>query len=417
MTPADRRTALVVAAVGLLGFALVAWWLVPWQPVPGGAPPPVPVGSVLTEAQVARAEHYAWWARVWGWSGLAVSLVVASWLGFTRVGARLVSRVRGPWPWRVLVAVAGCGVAGQLATLPFAAAGQQHRLDAGLSTQSWAGWVRELVAGLLVAVVASFLVLAVIVGCARRWRAAWPAAAAFLVAGLVMTGSFVYPVLVEPLTTEFRPLPDGVLRSEILAVADAEGVAVDRVLVSDASRRTTTLNAYVSGFGSTRRVVLYDTLVRDAERSEVLSVVAHELAHARHADVLVGSVLGALAAAGGVGLLALVLGQRRRCRTEGFGGHDPGCPEVVPRVLAMVVVAGLLANPVQSTISRLVETRADMEALAATGEPEAFVALQRRLAVRSLADPTPPAWSQFWFGTHPTVGERVALAERLSSWP
>jgi len=405
---AGRRTALVVAVVGLVAFAVVAWWQVPWQPVPGGTPPPVAASSVLSDAQIARAEEFSRWARVWSWSGLAVSVAVACWLGFTRIGARLVARVRGKWPWRVLAGVALCGVVGRVATLPFAVAGQQQRLHDGLATQSWPAWAWELLVGLLVAIVGTALVLVAVVGCARRWRTAWPAVAAALVAALVMLGSFVYPVMVEPLTNDFRPLPDGQLRSEILALADAEQVPVDQVLVSDASRRTTTLNAYVSGYGSTRRVVLYDTLVDEVDQREVLSVVAHELAHARHDDVLVGSVLGALGCAGGVGLLALLLvGRWRR------DGLDPGGPEVVPRVLALVALAGLLVSPVQSTISRLVETRADVDALAVTQEPEAFVALQRRLAVRSLADPTPPAWSQVWFGTHPTLLERVALARRF----
>ena len=410
MSPAARRTAWATAVIGAVAFVVVAWWQVPWHPVPGGMPSPAPVDSVLNDAQVARAEHYAWWARVWGWSSLAVSVAVACWLGFTRVGARMVARVPGPWPWRVLVAVALCTVAGQLATLPLAAAGQQHRLDAGLSNQPWPSWLWDLLVGGLVVVLATSVALAVLVGCARRLPNAWPAVAAVLVAVLVMLGSYVYPVLVEPLTNDFRALPDGELRTEVLTVAEREGVPVDEVLVSDASRRTTTLNAYVSGFGSTRRVVLFDTLVEDADRGEVLAVVGHELAHARHDDVLVGSALGALGAAAGVGLLALILGRRRG--GAGERERDPRRPEVVPRVLALVAVAAVLVTPVQSTISRLVETRADVDALAATGDPVAFVDVQRRLAVRSLADPTPPAWSQFWFGTHPTLVQRVALAER-----
>ena len=92
-----------------------------------------------------------------------------------------------------------------------------------------------------------------------------------------MLGSFVYPVLVEPLFSSFTPLPDGPLRTGVLELAEVEGVHVDDVLEADASRRTTTLNAYVSGFGSTRRVVLYDNLVRDVPEDQVLSVVAHEL--------------------------------------------------------------------------------------------------------------------------------------------
>ena len=125
---------------------------------------------------------------------------------------------------------------------------------------------------------------------------------------LVLAGSFVYPVVIEPLFNSFTSLPDGQLRTDILALAEQEHVPVDDVLVADASRRTTTLNAYVSGFGSTRRVVLYDNLVNDVPEDETLSVVAHELAHAKHDDVLTGSLLGAAGAVFGVGLLALLVG-------------------------------------------------------------------------------------------------------------
>ena len=169
----------------------------------------------------------------------------------------------------------------------------------------------------------------------------------------------------------------------------------------------------MSGFGSTRRVVLYDNLVRDVPEDQVLSVVAHELGHARHDDVLTGSLLGAAGSVLGIGLLGLVIGRRR-------GRHGPemqktaGDPAVVPRVLALVAVAGLLASPVQNGISRQIETRADVDALEATGDPEAFIEVQRQLATRSLADLTSPAWSQFWFGSHPTTRERIAIAGWLS---
>ena len=91
-----------------------------------------------------------------------------------------------------------------------------------------------------------------------------------------------------------------------------------------------------------------------------------------------------------------------------------GDPAVVPRVLALVAVAGILASPVQNGISRKIETRADVAAVVATGDPEAFIELQRQLATRSLSDLTSPAWSQFWFGSHPTTRERIAVAGWLS---
>lgn len=403
MTHSPRRTGVVVAAAGLVGFVLVAWWLVPWDPI-GHPVSRAPVDEVFTADQVARAEAFSRWARVWGWGSLAVSLAVACWLGFTSAGTRLVGRLPGP-RWLVVVqAVAACEVIGRVVTLPFAVAQQQLRLDAGLTTQSWPGWLRDVGVSQAVVIVSTSLGLLLVVAAARRWRSAWPAVAGVGLAALVLLVSFAYPLLVEPLFNRFTPLPDGPLRSSILALADREGVAIDDVLVADASRRTTTLNAYVSGFGSTRRVVVYDNLVEDSPEPETLSVVAHELAHARYDDVLTGSVLGAAGALVGIGLLGWVIGR----------GRSVAEPRHVPRVLALLAVGSLLASPVQATISRTVETRADVAALAATEDPAAFVSLQRRLALRSLADPTPPAWSQFWFGSHPTTLERIGAAKEAA---
>jgi STE24 endopeptidase len=89
-------------------------------------------------------------------------------------------------------------------------------------------------------------------------------------------------------------------------------------------------------------------------------------------------------------------------------------PAEVAWLLALVALGSLLASPVQNAISRRIETRADVDSLVATDNGAAFVQMQRELALRSLSDPTPPAWSQLWFGSHPTVLQRVAIAERLT---
>ncbi|MCW2793908.1 MAG: peptidase Ste24p [Nocardioides sp.] len=408
MTSPDRRTALVVTLVGGVAFVVVALWLVPWHPVPGGTPAPAPAASVFTPEQIQRAEDYSHWARLWSWSSLAVSLVVACWFGFTGLGRRLTDRLRGPWWVRVVLTVAVLSLVGRLVTLPFGVLLRREQLDRGLSNQSWAGFASDLALGQLVGIVTTSLALVVLVACARRWRRAWPAVAGALLGVLVLVGSFVYPVLVEPLFNTFTPLRDGPLRTQILRLADREHVPVDDVLVADASRRTTTLNAYVSGFGSTRRVVVYDNLVDDLPEDEALSVVAHELGHARHGDVVTGSVLGAAGGVFGAGLLAVLvgtIGSRRRVTMAD--------PAVVPLVLALVALGTLAASPVQNAVSRQIETRADVDALEATHDPDAFVRMQRELALRSLADPTPPAWSQLWFGSHPTTLTRIAIARRF----
>lgn len=411
-TPAspDRRVAWWVTVVGAVAFVVLAVVLVPWQPVPGGSVTPVEPGSVFTGAELARAEDYAWWARAWSWTSLVVSLVVAGLLGFTPLGRRLVQRLRGPWWVRIILAVVAIELVGRLATLPFSVLLRRQQRAYDLSRQSWGDYAVDVLKNEVLSIVVAGIALVVLIGIARRWRRAWPAIAAALMAGLVVLGSFVYPLLVEPLFNEFTPLADGPLRTSIFQVADKEGVPIDDVLVADASRRTTTLNAYVSGFGSTRRVVLYDNLVDDLSQDEALSVVAHELGHARHGDVVVGTTLGAAGAVVGVGLLALVVGGWSRRRT---GREAMAEVAVVPLVLALMAFGTLLAAPVQNGISRQVETRADVDALRATGEREPFVAMQRQLALRSISDPTPPGWSQWWFGSHPGTLTRIAVAEQV----
>jgi STE24 endopeptidase len=402
----ERRWSLVTFLVATIAFVVVAAWRIPWHPVPGGTPSAVPAGQVFTPAQIARANDYSDPARWLGWGSLAVSLTVAIVLGFTSWGARLFGRLRGWWWVRVLLAVAGLAVIGRLVTLPFAIVGHHRSLAYGLSSEAWGPWTVDLLKGLVLGVVISGLLVLVLVGSARRWPRAWPVVAGALLGCLVMLGSFVYPVLVEPAFSTFSSLPDGPLRSQILHLADVEHVHLDDVLVSNASSRTTTLNAYVSGYGSTRRVVLYDNVIHDLPRDQVLAIVAHELGHAHHDDVLSGSILAALGTALGIGLLGLAVSAVRR-RPGGMSD-----PSVVPLVLALVAIGTLLSSPVNNGLSRRIETRADVASLEATRDPAAFVRMQRELDLHSLSD-DPPAWSEFWFGSHPTTLERIAIAQQL----
>lgn len=410
-----RQVAAGVAVLALLLLVALAWRAVPWEPVPGGLPEPATPSSVFSSAEISRSEDYSAVARWLGWSSYAVSLVLLAGVGFTRPGRRLFTRSGGPWWWRVVVAVVGVQLLVRLLTLPWSLAARDKRLEFGLTRQSLPDYLRDLGAGFAVQLVVTVLAVSVIVGSARRWSRWWPAAAGVVLGALTMAASFVYPVVIEPLFNDFESLPPGQVRTQVFALAQAEGVALDDVLVADASRRTTSLNAYVSGFGATRRVVLYDTLVAGVPADQVAAVVAHELAHAKHEDVLTGSTLGALAVLLAIGLLGWILptapptGASADARRGWPSARDPA---VVPLLLALTAVVSLLVAPVQNTVSRRFETRADVVALAATDDAAAAEELQRSLALRSLADPTPPRWSQFWFGSHPTTMERIALARR-----
>lgn len=408
-----RSSGSVAIAVTVLGgVAVLALWWVPWSPVPGGVPDRVDPATVLTGPEIARGEALGAYNRAVSWTSLAVSILVALWFGLTGRGAALVRRLPGPWWIQVPLAVLALGAIGRFATLPFSIALWRRRLSEGLSTQGWGDWFVDIVLNLLVTTVTTSLAILVVMGCARWRERWWPALAAALAAALVVLASFVYPLLVEPLFNDFEPLPEGELHAAILALGETEGVDVDEILVADASRRTTTLNAYVSGFAGTHRVVLYDTAVTGLDRDQLLSIVAHELAHAKHRDVLVGTGLGAAGAVVGIGLLALIVGRPLLRRRSGADSITD--PAVVPLVLALVAIGSFLVAPVQNGISRQIERRADVTALETTHDPQAFIAMQRELAVRSVADPTPNPFGQFWFGSHPPMLERVALALRYA---
>lgn len=410
----SSRISLAVVVIAGGTFVVLAAVLIPWHWLPGLSVEPVPARTVFTEAQIDRAEHVSALFRYAGWANLALGLVVALVLGLTPWGSRLVGLMPSRWWLRVLVATLVLVLVTAVLQLPLAAFG--HRVDRryGLSRQGWVPWLYDQALSVGVAVVFTGIGMLVLLALVRAAPRSWPAWAAAAGASLTMVGSFVYPVLVEPLFNDFSSMPSGALRSDIFRLAAEEHVPIDDVLVADASQRTTTLNAYVSGFGSTRRVVVYDTVLDSLSDPEIESIVAHELGHAKHQDVLVGTVLAAAGGAFGIGLLGLLIADGRLLRRAGV--RSASDPRILPLLFALVALGSFLASPVENTMSRAVEARADRTALTVTHDPGTFIAMQRQLALRSLADPTPPMLSQFWFGSHPTVLQRIAMARQAGDY-
>ncbi|MCW2607001.1 MAG: Zn-dependent protease with chaperone function [Frankiales bacterium] len=417
MSARVSRAALAAAVVLLLATVVLAALVLPWDPLPG-ARGQVDVLRDFTPAQLAREDAFHRALRPWSYASLVLGVVVAGVLGLTSRGARLVAAVARPfggsWPVQVLLGTLALGVVGRLATLLLDVQSERVLRDYGLSAQGWGSWALDAAKGTLVATVLNGLGLLVVVGLARRLPRSWWAWAAGAVAGLAVAGSFAYPLVVEPVFNDFSPLPAGQLRTDLLALAERDGVPVQDVLVADASRRTTALNAYVSGFGPSRRIVVYDTLLARSTPAEVELVVAHELGHADADDVAVGTALGALGSAGGVCLLAVVLGSRRLLRRAGVEG--PGDARVVALLAFLVAVTTLATSPLVNVASRRVEARADVHSLDLTRDAATFRSSQVRLSVTNLSDLDPPWWVTILFASHPTGPERLQTArewERL----
>jgi STE24 endopeptidase len=326
------------AAGALLAVAImivmVAVFRVPWDSPSAPRADQLAALRELPADAVAQGRQFHATLRPSGYLTLLAGLVVALALGLTPLGARVVVAVGRPFGghWLAEALLGGLIVvlAGELVTLPIAAWRYTVLRRYGLSTQDWGGWVvdlgKEYAVGALLAAVALAGFFTVTRFLPRWWWAVAAPGAAAMVALLL----FVFPVVVEPIFNTFTPMEPGPLRTRLIAMAESDGVPVRDVLVADASRRTRGLNAYVSGFGPTRRIVIYDTLLKDAPEDEVASVVAHELGHAATNDTLTGTLLAALGTAAGViGLYLLgswppLLRRAARYRACCLGGSRRG---------------------------------------------------------------------------------------------
>ena len=265
----------------------------------------------------------------------------------------------------------------------------------GFSTQTLLSWLVDRAKGLAIGVALSAVAWTVLIGLTHAFPRGWPLAAAALAAAAVLLLSFVAPVMLEPLFNRFRPLPDERLAGELRDLALRAGVPVRDVLVADASRRTAKTNAYVSGIGPTRRVVVWDTLLESASERELKLVVAHELGHRRERHVLKGTLLAMAGAAAAVLALRAVLG-------------TPD-PSDYPRAALLFLALELAGVPFGAWVSRRWERAADRFSLELTNDGAAFVGAHVALARSNLSDLDPPRLVYLLLFTHPTPPERLAL--------
>jgi STE24 endopeptidase len=402
---AHRRLTLAqsLAALGLAAVWLVAAAFLWRTKVPTLSLPTLDPRDYFSAAELQRIDDYRRVSRVLFLGSLAAQIVVLALLVWKaeRLAAGLGRIGRGCLRTAVLVGLAVV-VSTWLVALPFAAVTQHRRREFGLSEQGWGGWLRDQCVSLGVEAVLVTIGVAGAVWLAGRLGRRWWLAAAPALVAIAALFILAQPLVVQPLFNRFQPLPDRALAARIESIASGMGVNVDDVLVADASRRTTTANAYVAGIGPTRRVVLYDTLLDGRfTEGEILAVSAHELAHVERRHLWKGIAWFALFAVPGVWLLATI--------TNRLGGLAQ--PRLVPLGLAFVFAYMLVTQPLANAVSRRYEAEADWLGLQATHDPAAFVGLERRFVTTSLADPDPPAWVTIWLGTHPTPMDRIAMAE------
>jgi STE24 endopeptidase len=219
------------------------------------------------------------------------------------------------------------------------------------------------------------------------------------------------PVLIMPLFYKFRPLDEPGLVSRLTALAERAGARVRGVYVMDMSSRTTEANAMLTGLGRTRRIILGDTLLKGYTHDEIETVLAHELAHHVHNDLPKGLAAQAVIIVAGMWLASVML--TWGVSVFGFRGIDDVA--ALPLFLISMLLFGLVTMPASNFLYRRMERAADRYALRTTGKALAFRSVMMKLAGQNLAEAEPPAWVRLLFHGHPSIAERIEVANAFAT--
>ncbi len=361
----------------------------------------------LEHAQRARA--YSFVPRLLFVASFVLQAGVLVWLVFSTKGATIArwleqSSARNYW-WIILLYFFLLWFSLRLLSLPFTLYGNYFWQHAwGFSTQSliswWVDYLKSAALDLFFSTSGVLLFFLVI----NRWQKVWWVIGAILLSFWLVLQNFLWPVIVSPIFNHFEPVKNPAVINMVKGLADQAGIQIKEVLVMDASRRTTMANAYFTGLGTTKQIVIYDNLLKNYPLDEVGAVLAHELGHWQKGHIIQGVTLGIIANFLVWGLLSLFL--REFKPASGLYG-----PQTWAGLQLFVMLILFVTNPLQNYISREMEQQADQVSLELTRNPTAEVRLQINLAKRNLSDVSPPDFI-VWFGyTHPPVLSRIKAVE------
>ena len=280
-----------------------------------------------------------------------------------------------------------------------------HRFN--LSAQTFGGWAVDELKGLGVELVFGLLAATVLYYLIGNFSLWWVAAAAiFAVFSIII--SIILPFVLLPIFYKVSPLADLNLKDDLLRVTKARGVNnIDRVLVADESRRSVRANAFFSGVGRTKSIVLFDTLLTKFTHREIVTVVAHELGHYVNKDIWKEALTSGLLIIPPFFVADIAL--RFAANASMINGLTD--PAGIPLVFAALIGVSFALQPVSNTISRAVECQADEFSLRVANDPDAQASAERRLADLSLSVDKPSRLIELLFYTHPPSSRRIKLAE------
>lgn len=308
---------------------------------------------------------------------------------------------------------------------PLSAYGHHVSLQYGLSVQQWGSWFADVLKGLAISLVVSTLLLWIMIWIIRRSPRRWWFYFWLIVLPFIVFFAVITPVVIDPIFNKFEPLDktNPQLVDSIETVLHRGGVVIprDRMFLMKASEKVTTLNAYVTGFGPSKRVVVWDTTIQKATTPETLFVFGHEMGHYVLNHVMIG--LGAAAIGLFIGFYLLY----RLCswflRRWGQRWHirELGDWAALPMIFLIFSILGFFAQPIDAGVSRILEHNADVYGLEVThgintNSQEVAAHAFQVLGELSLVYPYPNRFLVFWYWDHPPIADRVRFAHQYDPW-
>lgn len=367
----------------------------------------------FSEQEIANGQQFSFDRRLFFWGVTLLELVWLLALVFAGWGRRLTNAchrcARGRWLPTLLLLGVSLFLAQALIHMPFDVGRWAHLTAWKMTERPLGAWFAEYGLSLAVAAVVEGIV---VVGLylLMRWlpRAWWLAATAGSVL-LAVLFAFLWPIVISPLFNTFTPIGQtqwSEWEQPLASIVKQANVPLDEILVMNASAQSKHSNAYYSGFAGTRRIVIFDNLLRYHPLPEVESILAHEIGHWLHDHIVKGIALGGLAALVGFYLLARLL----RWAQGALGLNAPSDPGGLPLILLATFLGMWLIMPLENAIIRHFERQADMMALDLARDPDVFIEAEKTLAIKNIGNVAPAPWNVWLFSTHPPTVERIEMA-------
>lgn len=288
--------------------------------------------------------------------------------------------------------------------------------DYGLSNQTFGRWFSNSLTSLAVSLVVGSLFLWIPYLLLRKSPRRWWLYTSILLIPFIFLAVLVTPIWINPLFNNFGDMKDKQLEAKILALADRAGIEGSRVYEVDKSADTNAVNAYVTGFMNTKRIVLWDTILQKLDEREILFVMGHEMGHYVLGHVWKGILFSVVLIF--ITLFLAYKSSKFLVRRYGarWGFSELSDPAAFPLILLIISVFSLLVSPLTLAYSRYAEHEADRFALEITRDNQAGATAFVKLQTENLSNPRPGAIIKFLRASHPPIGERVDFCNSYKPW-